>query len=499
MKLKKIIVLTSLAIFGATVNGQVRQPHALYFMETIPQISQMNPAFQPRANGFIALPVNFNLDYRNDLSLRNLLQKQGNNWYSPVEKQYDYNQLYNSIGKKAAMINNGMDADIFGFGFRAGKGYFTLGVSEHQTGVFALPKDLFQITDKGFPENTSLDFSPLRTQSIAYMQLSIGYSHRLNDRLTIGVNVKPLAGQVAVASKIDRFKLYTGEEQWDIDASGNVYSSLPIEDVVTDAEGKIKEVNFRETDNYKFNDFVKDYVTSFKNPGIAFDLGAEYKITERLAISAALNNLGFISWKKDLNGISFNGKYTFDGVYYDTSKDDKIEDLFKNLGDSILDAMKYKVQHDKFTTPLAPVLHAGATYNLSQSVSVGLLSRTVFWQNAVRQSFHASFNLQPYSFFALNAGATWQVKGNVYMGGGFMFLLGPLQIYTLVDCIPIRYSTITIDDKRWEYDLVGNKTRPFPVSERFQTFTLRVGINLVFGRHGYVNKPMLDRGKSGWN
>jgi hypothetical protein len=476
IKMKKISVLILLSLTAVSMNAQVRQPHSLYFMNTIPQVSQMNPALQPRANVYVALPVNVNADLRLDLALKDVFQKQGNQWYTPVEQKYDYDKLYRSIGKKSTMFNAGLDLDIIGFGFRTGSGYFSFGLSEHVSVTTSLPSDLFKITEKGFPDGTSLDFSPLRTQALAYMQMRIGYSTRVTDRLTVGVNVKPLFGQAAVATKIDKFKLQTGKKQWDLDAKGNIYSSLPIEEVVLDEDDKIDEIKFRDSDDYKTNDY------SFNNPGIAFDLGAVYQFDERLSASASLNNLGFISWKNDLNSVAFNGKYTFNGVKFDASSDDDFGDLFSNLGDSILDAMQYKVRHDRFKTALPPVLHLGAQYRLTNAISAGFLSRSVFWQKGMRQSFNLSLNLQPYSFVAFNLGATWQVKSAVYLGAGFTIFAGPLQIYLLSDYVPVYYSTVRIDD--------GDK---FPFPERQKTFTVRTGLNLVFGKHGYRNKPMLNQ------
>ena len=489
MKMKTIYSMIWLSLFGVVVNGQVRQPHSLYFMETIPQISQMNPAHQPRANGYVMLP-NVNMDFLSDLAAKDIFQRQGDVWFSPVDKQYDYDRLWKSIGKKATMFNYATDCDLIGFGFRTGNGYFSFGLSEHVSGNFTLPSDMFKITDNGFPKGTSLDFSPLNTQTIGYMQLRFGYSYKVTDKLTVGLNVKPLFGQFALATKIDRLKLHTGEGelQWDLDAKGNIYSSLPIREVILDEKGKIDDVDFIDFDNYKTKDWLYNYGTGFFNPGIAVDLGATYQIDDRLAVSAALNNLGFISWKEELNGITFDGTYSFSGMDYDVSVDD-IDDLFSHLGDSIAGAIDYKIRHDKFKTALAPVFQAGASYQLSKSVSVGLLSRSVFWKNAVRQSFNASVYLQPYSFVSFTAGVTWQVKSNIYLGGGFMFLLGPLQFYLLTDYAPVRYSTLRFDD--------GDKI-PF-VPTRQKTFTMRTGVNLVFGRHGYVNKPMLDKGKSSWN
>ena len=500
MNTKKISVLLILTLFGVAVNGQVRQPHSLYFMETIPQISQMNPALQPRANGYLMLP-SVNVDFISDIAMKDMLQQHGDEWYSLVEKKFDYAKLRKSIGKKATMFNNDLDVDIIGYGLRAGNGYLSIGFSEHVSNNFAMPSDLFNITENGFPNGTILDFSPLRYQAIAYKQFLIGYSHRVNDRLTVGLNIKPLFGQFALATDIQNFSIRTKEEQWDMNARGNVYSSMPC-NVKLDADGKIEDVKLPYEpsdgfpDGYQFddwlsdygNDLFQDYGLAFHNPGIAFDLGASYRIDERLTASISLNNLGFISWKEDLNSLSFDGKYKFNGLYCDISKDDDIHDLLNNLGDSIADAMKYKAKHNKFKTTLPPVLHAGVSYQFTESLSAGFLSRTVFWKNCVRQSFNLSGYFQPYSFFALNAGVTWQVKSNVYLGGGFMFLLGPLQIYILADHAPVYYSKLTIDEKNIPY-----------IPERLKTVTVRTGLNLIFGRHGYVNKPMLDKRKNSWN
>ncbi|MDR1673380.1 MAG: DUF5723 family protein [Bacteroidales bacterium] len=488
MKVKKISCFILSALSGVIVSVQAQTPMSLYFMETVPQISQMNPAYQPRANGYLSLP-SIGFDFRSDFAVKDMLQQQGDRWYTPIEKQFDYALLRKSIGKKAAMLNSNVDVDIIGFGFRTGNGYLSFGISEHVVVNTALPSDLFKITESGFPDETSLDFSPLRIQAVAYKQFRIGYSTKINDKLSIGVNVKPLFGQVAIATDIRKFTLHTGEYQWDVYAQGDIYSSAPYE-VTTDSEGKIDDTELRE-DLETNEDWIRQYGTGFNNPGIAVDLGATYRINERFVVSAALNNLGFISWKDDLNGVAFNGNYTFNGVEYDVT-DDR-DDLFDDLLDSLENAINYHVQHDKFNTKLAPVFYAGANYQLTKAVSAGLLSRTTFWRKGVRQNFNLSLYLQPYSFVALNVGANYQVKGNVYLGGGFTFFFGPLQFYFLTDYVPVRYSTIRIDDG----NEIGDEIPYIP--ERQKTVTFRTGLNLIFGRHGYVNKPMLDRGTSSWN
>ncbi|MDR2886881.1 MAG: DUF5723 family protein, partial [Bacteroidales bacterium] len=486
MKNKLISGFILLSLFGATVNAQVRQPHSLYFMETVPQITQMNPALQPRANGYVILP-GFNWDFILDFAIKDAYQKHGGKWVTMAEEEYDYNKLWRSIGKKSTMGNTAVDLDIIGFGFRTGNGYFSFGLSEHLTGNMALPSDLFRIIEKGLPDGTLLDFSPMRFQAMAYRQISIGYSTKINDKLTVGVNVKPLFGQGAVTTKIDRFRINTGAQQWDLDAKGSIYASGVV-DLKPEAGGtfdSFDDLEPRDFDNYETGDLIRDYGTSLNNPGIAFDLGAAYQVNERLAVSAALNNLGFISWKNDLYSTDFNGQYTFNGLYYDVSKEESINDRLDNLVDSLESAVNSIMGHDKFRTALPPVFHAGATYQLTPAISAGLLSRSVFWRKGIRQSFNTSINIQPYSFVSFSAGATWQVKGNVAAGIGLTGLIGPLQIYLLADGIPLSYSRITIVRK----DDGGNITDPDEFSfipDRMSYGTLRLGLNLIFGRHGYA-------------
>lgn len=497
MNRKITFYLIILALGGATAAfAQVRQPHGLYFMETIPQITQMNPALQPRTNVYVMLPGG-NIDFISDLAAKDLLQPQGGKYVLPIERQYDYDLLRKSIGKKSTMINLGVDADILGFGFRTekGKGYFSIGLSVHVTSNIAMPSDFFKILENGFPDQTTFDFSPLRAQAVAYKQIRIGYSRKITDRLTVGINVKPLFGAAAVTSKFDEFELYTGVDRWELNAKGNLYASGPI-NVTTGKDGKLAAgLNSIAINDLETEDNIR-YAESTNNPGIAFDLGAEYRIDDRLTVSASLNNLGFISWNQELNSMSFNGQYTFNGIHYDTSQDESMSDLIEALGDSIGESIDYALHHNKFKTPLPPVLHAAATYRLTPTLSAGLLSRTVFWKKGVRQSFHGSFNIQPYKAFAFNLGTTWQIKGGLGMEIGLTGFLGPLQIYVLADGIPVRYSKYTFASSNDD----GRKQDPLkiPIPDHLKTITLRVGFNLVFGKHGYINKPMLDDRKSSW-
>jgi hypothetical protein len=194
MKTRKYIIsLVISGFFG--IAGIAQNPSSLYFMETIPQLTRINPAMQPRANGFFALP-SVSLNIHSDLACKDFIQKSGNQWHLPYEAEYSYKDLYKRIGNSYDLMFNSEIA-LFGFGFRMGKGYLSFTVSEKVETQFGLAKDLFKITEEGLPDGSKHDFSKFYAKALAYSQLSIGYSHKITDELTVGVNIRPLLGTAA--------------------------------------------------------------------------------------------------------------------------------------------------------------------------------------------------------------------------------------------------------------------------------------------------------------
>jgi hypothetical protein len=199
-----------------------------------------------------------------------------------------------------------------------------------------------------------------------------------------------------------------------------------------------------------------------------------------LTFSVALTNLGYVRFKDDLNSLSFNGTYTFEGINVEGSDEDEIEQAFEDIADSIKTIIEYDVKHEKFSVPLSPLLYLGGSYRLIPAVSFGLLSRSVFQKHNFRQDFNISANLQPYNFVAFNLNYGISLNGGNGLGMGTSFLLGPLQLYVAADYVPMRYAEVTFDD--------GDS---FPMVYRQKDLNFRVGLNLVFGRHGYRDEPMI--------
>lgn len=466
-----ILFLIILYLF-VLVPLSAQNPMGLYFMETIPQSQKLNPAFQPRANGFFSMP-SVNVLMQSDMAFKDAFQDKGSEWVTPLSRRFDYSDLYQVIGK-AANFNHYTEADLMGIGFRSGKDYFSFSVGLRNVLQTGLPADLFKITELGFPEDERFDFSSLRIKQALYYQFAFGYSRQWNDQWTFGIKVKPLFGVFGGITDIDRFQLNTSHLQWDLLVSGQIHTSGPL-DVEEGQPGDFPEsIEMRDLSD----DEVGDYFGGFNNFGLAFDLGAEYRPDSLWTFSVALNNLGSLKFKNDLNTLAFDGAYAFDGISVEGTDDDEIEQAFEDIGDSIKTIINYDVNHDKFRIPLSPEIYLGASYQWTPAVSFGLLSRSIFQKYNFRQDFCLSANLQPYSFVSFNLNYSKRIKGGSGLGMASSILFGPLQLFLAADYMPLRYAQVSFDDEE----------DSFPMAYRQKDLSFLFGLNFIFGRHGTRNK-----------
>ena len=494
MKNIKVYILSLIFTGLLSIHSFGQRPMSLYYMETIPQLNSINPAMQPRTNGYFALP-SVSFVFQNDLALRTILQNKGNSWYMPVEVQFDIDKFYKQIGKSYDLMND-MQIDLLGFGWKMGKtGYFTVTVSERIEMNLGMPLDFFKLAEKLLPDGTYLDFSPIRLKALVYKQINFGYSNAISNNLTLGFNLRPLFGQAAVLTDIKKFDINTQRKVWNVETYGNVYTSGPLilKEKPKDPENDSKFKNYPEyeyIDENDMNGYVKRYGMDFSNPGVAVDIGAVYKLDDDWSFSASVNNLGIIMWKNDLNSISFNGKYNFEGKEVDGLNADAYKNLLDDFMKSIEDSVNYSTGIKDFNTTLLPYLYLGASYKLTNTISLGFLSRTIFQNGGVRQNFNLSGNMLLYNYLSLSLSINQQLKGGTYGGFGLAFDLGPVQLYLLSDFIPLRYSTVVV--KTYDGDKVKEENFEY-IPSRFKEASIMVGLNILFGKKGYKDSPMYER------
>lgn len=475
MRIKYLLIsITVFSLTMASLEGQ--NPMGLYFMETIPQSNSLNPAMQPRSNIYVALP-SVNESFQSDLAFKNIFQDVGPEWVSPLSKRYNFDDLYKVAGK-AVNFNQTLEVDPIGFGFRSGRDYFSFSFGVKSLTRFSIPSDLFKIPEKGFPHGEKYDLSPFGVNQFFYREIALGYSRQWDEYFTFGVKLKPLFGMGALMTSIDRFELSTSRKAWELGLDGTVYSSGPLDvqegEEPGDFPGSIDEKELEGGD-------VGNYLGAFNNMGLALDMGAVYEHDENWTFSASLTNLGYIKWKEDLNNLSFSGDYSFEGVTVDASNEDGLDAGIEEVGDSIKKIVNFNVDHDSFSSALAPSLYMGASYKVHPAITFGVISRSSFQKQNFRQDFSVSANLQPYSFVALNLNYSKRINGANGLGTALMILGGPLQFYLAADYLPTRYAPVSF-----------NGGEPVTILHRQKELNFKIGLNLIFGRHGYRDEPMLS-------
>jgi hypothetical protein len=339
---------------GSNVFAQ--QTNTLYFMQGIPERNVYNPAFQSPYDFYIDLPVMPNFQFNvgnNSLIFKDVIfnkiidGRDSTITFLHPKAMKERNNFYKAL-HNTNRLNFDFSFNILGFGFRSGKNYYTFDITQKVDAGIYIPKDLFKLLLYGTRESAKFDLSRFGVNTSAYIEVGFGYSRQINDKLTVGGKLKYLIGEANISTKIKKFELNADIEKWMVNGSGTVNASLP---AIVNTEKFFKEPedpndpNAKEildfggigdaiADNFGFGDLkIGDL---FSNSGFGIDLGATYQLLPELQLSAAVNDLGFITWKNNTVNTSIAKEHTFDGVEY----------ILGNDGDDIGDRLSE--EFDKF-------------------------------------------------------------------------------------------------------------------------------------------------------
>jgi hypothetical protein len=162
---------------------------------------------------------------------------------------------------------------------------------------------------------------------------------------------------------------------------------------------------------------------------MAVDLGASYKLNDDWSFSAALLDLGFISWSNDLQARNISNTFEFDG-FHDAEVAKSSNNSIKNQGEKYSDQLAefahLQDQGDKGgrTTGIGASINLGAEYTLPvyRKLSFGLLSSTRFQGEYSWTEGRLSANWKPLGW--LNGGMSFGV-GSFGVSAGWLLNIHP--------------------------------------------------------------------------
>lgn len=406
----------------------------LYNFNAIPQVHHTNPAYPQQTKWYIGLPAisGFSTHYHNS----------GFALIDIFEAGTDINQnladLSNSLDDRSQLnLNNRVE--LLGVGFKAGRGFVTLGATQTIDFKMDLPYQLFQIMFSGNGSITNLDLNTFDLETINRTDFYLGYQHKfLDERLTVGVKGKYVF--VQQHAYIERMNLSLRND-------GN-YNIRAVSDILVRTSGPSAFESFEDQE-------IMDIALP-DNRGLVFDFGVHYKINDKFDVSASYLDMGSITYKSFNRDYVSEGEFDFEGVEIDLSQDD-----FSNVGDATLDSLEKAFNFreedgNTYTRSLMSQAYVSFNYNISPKHSFGALFHTRMWNGEMFNDYGINYVGRWGRFFQFTAGYS-MINGTMHnIGAGFDMKLGPMQLYLMTDnLMAADYASV-------------------------QTTNLRVGLNLCF-------------------
>ena len=385
-----------------------------YFMEGVHYRQQLNPALSP-GRGYINIPVigAFNASVSSkSLGYQDIMDIVD----SSSDSDFFTSDKFMNRLKSDNQLNLNLSTDILSAGWYKGKNFWSFNVGVRMDMGASVPKSMFTF----MREMNGIDFG-------GKVKALLGIGNLKLDVKSIGVDAQlqgiPLDsdGKPNIGAIVDNPEL-----------ADQIHGSANI-DVEASLESSFKGLNLRKGDEGYIDDF--DFEAGdmgIAGYGAAIDLGASYKLLDNLTVSAAILDLGFISWSKGSTSIA---RANTDGLKFDSNVPGDME-KFANIVSSG-EVLNYDMLHMEMDetgaksrkTWLNSTLVFGAEYALLNNwLVVGALSTTRFTKPKTMSELTFSANIRPKNYF--NVAVSYSMIQSAGKSLGLALKLGPLFVGT---------------------------------------------------------------------
>lgn len=438
---KGLLGVAFLLLFSVSAHAQFLRTS--YFMEGTHYRMQLNPALAP-GRGYINIPAIGSLNATvnsSSLGYQDIIDIIDNS----EDADFFTSQKFMDRLDNKNNLNVNLSTDIISAGWYKGKNFWSFNIGLRNDIGASIPRSMFEFLNKmdGLEGNNWMQLQNLSSmtggQSIrinSYAEVGIGFSRSITERLTVGGRLKALLGlanmkldihNINVQSQVEGVSDNMTPEQ--IEAiRGNAKIEV---DASLESSSKMLELNQDPSTGYIDEiDFGK---FGFAGYGGAIDLGASFKLTKRLTLSASVLDLGFIKWSKGNTNIA---KATGNEEYHFTPENPgaAYEFVDKVSSGEILnyDMLQMELQEGaekSRTTSLTSTVVLGAEYALlGDWFVVGALYTGRFSKPKTLNELTFSANIRPKNFF--NVAMSYSVLQGAGKTFGAAVKLGPLFVGT---------------------------------------------------------------------
>ncbi len=471
--MKRYIAIFLFVFVPVAMSAQVRTS---YFMEGSTFRTEMNPALAP-TRGYINFPmlggVSASLN-NNFLSVDNILYPTENGLVTFMHKSVDRNDFLKRLPRNNA-LDFAISEQIVGFGAHTKKFFWSAGMNLKVNADVNIPKDFFSlVTSLG---QGSYNMEKMHLGLNAYMELFVGAAIPIKEIATIGFRVKGLVGIANASFNVNKLSVDVTDVSVAARMDGELKCSFPMINTSLPV-GEPVRIDALLPSGFNMQNLN---LNQFGNGGAAIDIGAEVRLVDdHLRLSAAVTDLGFISWNRAATVTGhLGGALSYEG--YDFEKEEvkvQKEDFeFVNATTS-----GHHIQR------LNCSLNVGAEYAILRNrISFGVLSHTKFCKTFAYSELTASVNFKPVNWITATLSHTF-LNHNQPGVFGFALNLHPkgLNIFVGADFIDLKFGSATMN---------GANRLLVPVRQRSVNLNFGFGFSLGRAKYSKAYKDDLAAGR----
>jgi hypothetical protein len=220
---------------------------------------------------------------------------------------------------------------------------------------------------------------------------------------------------------------------------------------------------------------AQDIMKVTKNLGWGIDFGLMKDWNSELTLYASVIDFGFIHWTNAVQNYTLTStKFNYNGLPFNNFNLNSINSVADTLLKQFTNGYKATNTQNSYVTSLNTKYFFGGNYKLTKKIAIGLLGRIDKYPFNYEYSGTASLNLKPFRWGTLSLTESYYKKSIMNFGIGYTIRIGAMQWFAVYD------------------NLIGAAIVP----EQARYWSMRSGVNLVFGRGKKKivdkNKPLLN-------
>jgi hypothetical protein len=357
-----------------------------------PYSYRVNPSIIPESNVFVSIPLlgTYNFQFTNRIAAINDVFVPNSNGDSLILNNSE--SFFNRMGSKT-YLGAELTNQIFAFGFKVKKNYFTLDISNRLSSEVGLGSDLLKFLVQGNGGSlvgSRASFDGLGASILSYVEYGLGYTREVNDKLSVGGRLKFLSGIANLKGNNTKIGVATDASDYSLTIDGQADIKSSNTAIFTDSAYASTMDPMR----------IAKMAYNFSNFGMGLDLGATYKYTDKIIFKASIIDLGFIKWTQGIANYQvqpFN--YKFSGI--------NLNDVINNkensttIQDSLNSIFNTGKSTNSYATGLPTRIYLGGDYIWNKYFSSGATWYNEIYNSSYRTGLIISSTLSVSHWFGM--------------------------------------------------------------------------------------------------